>query len=141
MLRAALVIGVTLASVDAWAGGCVACTDASVCGTSGFCVKWSTDPGCGVMFQTCCPGQTPNTGSCIVQNGRPRCEDAGTCMVIGGGSGGGTAGTGGGSSGTGGGSGGTGGGADPGGGCGCGAGAGGAMLLLALAGLVRRRRV
>jgi len=107
-------VAVTVVAFEAEAGGCVGCTTAAEC-SGGFCVLWSTNPGCGIMNRTCCPGQTPNTGSCVVMDGRPRCEDAGTCTVVsapgtGGGSGataGGSGGTAGGSGATAGGSGGT----------------------------------
>lgn len=150
LIRVLLLLAVSLWSTDAFAGGCPACDGPAQC-AGGFCVQWNRNPGCGNpdggFARICCPGQGCNTFS-----GRPSCEDAGDCTVVGGGgAGGGTAGggaaggaaggagtAGGSTTGTGGGTSGTGGGADTGAGCHCDA-APAALLLLSLAGLFRRR--
>ncbi len=77
----AVVLG---APSSARAGACPSCTTNAECeaitGPPAFCVLHTGDVGCGAVRQICCPGQ-----GCNVQTGRPSCETAGTCSVVGGG--------------------------------------------------------
>lgn len=63
----------------AWAGSCPVCTSAADCsGNPSFCVLHDSDVGCGAERQICCPGQACG----IAANGRPTCENRGSCTVI-----------------------------------------------------------
>lgn len=73
----ALVVGIQFVSVTASAGDCPECTSSSDCG-GGFCVRHNNPVGCGTRVQICCPGQ----GCRIEPNGRPLCENQGTCVVV-----------------------------------------------------------
>ena len=73
----ALIVGLELVAVTARAGDCPECTSSADCG-GGFCVRHNNPVGCGTRVQICCPGQ-----ACRIEpNGRPLCENQGTCVVI-----------------------------------------------------------
>ncbi|MCC6872661.1 MAG: hypothetical protein IT378_00015 [Sandaracinaceae bacterium] len=78
-----LSISVLLPST-ALAGGCTECSTNAECeaifGAPAFCVMFDGPTGCGATRQYCCPGQ-----GCAIVGGRPSCETAGTCTVVGGG--------------------------------------------------------
>jgi MYXO-CTERM domain-containing protein len=82
---------ISLFASVATAGDCPVCSTSADCtrdgGNPGFCVRWDTSPGCGTTVQICCPGQGCN----LAANGRPSCEAAGRCVVIGEATDGGTA--------------------------------------------------
>lgn len=85
-LAAALTLfgALVLSSQTAHAGACPTCTTNAECealfpGEPAFCVLHDDDVGCGSARQLCCPGQ-----GCSTASGRPSCEAAGTCSVVGG---------------------------------------------------------
>ncbi|MDQ3034820.1 MAG: MYXO-CTERM sorting domain-containing protein [Myxococcota bacterium] len=78
-----LAILIAIAPATALAGACPTCETNADCealfpGEPAFCVIHDGDVGCGDLRQMCCPGQ-----GCSTFSGRPSCEAAGTCTVVG----------------------------------------------------------
>ena len=78
MRFALAIVALLLMTSPALAGNCPVCDGPEDC-PGGFCVLHESDVGCGTMLQICCPGQACALGA----DGRPTCEAAGTCVVVG----------------------------------------------------------